>query len=73
MQKNEQSLKDLLYVKCPNIYLMGIPKGEEREKGTEKYLKKKWPKTSQIKREVFIYQSKKLNKFQESYSYLDTL
>lgn len=31
-----------------NIYLFGIPEGEEWQNGTEKYLKKYWPKIFQI-------------------------
>lgn len=31
-----------------NIYVMGVPEGEEREKVAEKMLKKQWPKIFQI-------------------------
>lgn len=41
MKKNEQNLTDLWdIIKFPNICIMGIPKGNQTEKETEKYLKK---------------------------------
>ena len=37
MKRNEDSLRDLWdSIKCNNIRVIGAPKGEEREKGTEK-------------------------------------
>ena len=37
MKRNEESLRELLdNVKCTNICIIGVPEGEEREKGTEK-------------------------------------
>ena len=37
MKRNEHSLRDLWdNVKCTNIHIIGVPEGEEREKGTEK-------------------------------------
>ena len=39
MKKNEDSLKDLWdNMKCTNILIIGVPEGEDREKGTEKIL-----------------------------------
>ena len=37
MRRNEDSLRDL--IKCNNILIIGVPEGEEREKGHEKILK----------------------------------
>ena len=40
MKTNEESLRELWNnVKCTNIRIIGVPEGEEREKGTEKILK----------------------------------
>ena len=37
MKRNEDSLRDLWdNVKCNNICIIGVPEGEEREKGPEK-------------------------------------
>ena len=37
MKRNEDSLKDLWdNVKCTNLQIIGVPEGEEREKGPEK-------------------------------------
>ena len=37
MKRNEESLRELWdNVKCTNIRIIGVPEGEEREKGTEK-------------------------------------
>ena len=37
LKKNEESLRELWdNVKCINIHIIGVPEGEEREKGTEK-------------------------------------
>ena len=37
MKRNEDSLRDLWgNIKCNNIHIIGVPEGEEREKGTEK-------------------------------------
>ena len=37
MKRNEDSLRDLWdNIKCTNICIIGIPEGEEREKGPEK-------------------------------------
>ena len=37
MKRNEDSLKDLWdNIKCTNISIIGVPEGEEREKGPEK-------------------------------------
>ena len=36
-KRNEDSLRELWdNVKCTNIHIIGVPEGEEREKGTEK-------------------------------------
>ena len=40
MKRNEDSLRDLWdNIKCNNICIIGVPEGEEREKGPEKILK----------------------------------
>ena len=37
MKTNEDSLRDLWdHIKCNNIRIIGVPEGEEREKGPEK-------------------------------------
>ena len=37
MKRNEDSLRDLWdNIKCKNILIIGVPEGEEREKGPEK-------------------------------------
>ena len=37
MKRNEGSLRDLWHnIKCTNICIIGVPEGEEREKGPEK-------------------------------------
>ena len=37
MRRNEDSLRDLWdNIKCTNIRIIGVPEGEEREKGPEK-------------------------------------
>ena len=37
MKRNEDSLRDLWdNIKCINICVIGVPEGEEREKGPEK-------------------------------------
>ena len=37
LKRNEESLRELWdNVKCTNIHIIGLPEGEEREKGTEK-------------------------------------
>ena len=37
MKRNEESLRDLWNnIKCNNIRIIGVPEGEEREKGPEK-------------------------------------
>ena len=37
LETNEESLRELWdNVKCSNIHIIGVPEGEEREKGTEK-------------------------------------
>ena len=37
LKRNEDRLRDLWnYIKCNNIHIIGVPKGEEREKGPEK-------------------------------------
>ena len=40
MKRNEDSLRDLCdSIKCTNIHIIGVPEGEEREKGAEKIFK----------------------------------
>ena len=37
MERNEDSLRDLWgNIKCTSIRIIGVPEGEEREKGPEK-------------------------------------
>ena len=37
MKRNEDSLRDVWdNIKCNNIHIIGVPQGEEREKGPEK-------------------------------------
>ena len=37
MKRNEDSLRDLWdNIKCTNVHIIGVPEGEEREKGPEK-------------------------------------
>ena len=37
MKRNEDSLRDLWdNIKCTNICIIGVPEGEEKEKGPEK-------------------------------------
>ena len=39
MKRNEDSLRDLWdNIKCTNVHIIGVPEGEEREKGPEKIL-----------------------------------
>ena len=41
LKRNEESLRELWdNIKHTNIHIIGVPEGEEREKGTEKYLKR---------------------------------
>ena len=47
MKRNEDSLRDLwYYIKCTNIRKIGVPKEEEKEKGSEKIFKEIIVKTS---------------------------
>ena len=40
MRRNEDSLRDIWdNIKSTNICIIGVPEGEEREKGTENILK----------------------------------
>ena len=36
MKRNEDSLRDLWDIKCNNTHIIGVPEGEEREKGPKK-------------------------------------
>ena len=38
MKRNEDSIRDWDNIKCNNIHIIGVPEGEEREKGPEKIL-----------------------------------
>ena len=38
MKRNEDSLRNLWDIKRTNIHIIGVPEGEEKEKGTEKIL-----------------------------------
>ena len=45
LKTNEESLRDLWdNVKCSDICIIGVPEGEEREKGTEKIFQEIIPK-----------------------------
>ena len=47
MKRNEDSLRDLWdNIKCSNIDIMGVPEGEDREKGSEKIREKITAKNS---------------------------
>ena len=47
MKRNEDSLRDLWdNIKCNNIRIIGVPEGEEREKGPEKIFEEIVVKTS---------------------------
>ena len=40
MKRNEDNLRNLLdNIKCTSIHIIGVPEGEEREKGPEKIFK----------------------------------
>ena len=39
MKRNEDSLRDLWDIKCNNIRIIGVPEGEEKEKGPQKIYK----------------------------------
>ena len=63
LKTNEQSLRELWNnVKCTII--IGVPEGEEREKGTEKNAKKKKKKTSLTWERNHSLKSRKHNKYQ---------
>ena len=39
IERNEDNLRDLWdYVKCPNIWIIGVPDTEDKKKGHEKIL-----------------------------------
>ena len=40
MKRNAGSLRDLWYIKCMNIRIIGVPEGEERDKWPEKIFEK---------------------------------
>ena len=41
MRRNEDSLRDFWEnIKCANICIIGVPEGEENQKGLRKYLKR---------------------------------
>ena len=47
MKRNEDRLRDLWdNIKKNTIRIIGVPEGEEREKGLKKYLKRLWSKPS---------------------------
>ena len=49
MERNEDSLRDHWdNIKCNNIRIIGVPEGEEREKGPEKIFEEITVKTSLI-------------------------
>ena len=53
MKRNEDSLRDLWdNIKCTNICIIGVPEGEEREKGPEKIFEeivaKTFPNTGKV-------------------------
>ena len=49
LKKHENNARDLWdNIKHANLWIIGIPEGEEKEKGIEIYLNKLWLKTFQI-------------------------
>ena len=49
MKRIDDSLRDLWdNIKHTNIHVIWVPEEEEKKKGTEKFLKKLWLKTSPI-------------------------
>ena len=49
MRKHEGNIRDLWdNIKQANLCIIGIPEGEEKEKGIEHLLKEVWLKTFQI-------------------------
>ena len=74
MKRNEDSLRDLWdNIKCNNIRIQGVPKGEEREKGPEKIFEeiivKNFPNMGkEIATQVQEIQSPIQDKSKEKYS-----
>ena len=56
MKRNEDSLRDLWdNVKCTNLQIIGVPEGEEREKGPEKIFEEITAKNfPNMEKEIFI-------------------
>lgn len=53
MKKSEESLRDLQdIIKLPNVYIMGVPEGEKREKGVEWLIKEIMTKIYHFKYET---------------------
>ena len=49
MKRNEDSLRDLWdNIKCNNVHIIGVPEGEESEKGPEKIFEEITVKNSLI-------------------------
>lgn len=62
---NEQSLRILWnYNKRSYTHVIGVLEGKEKESRTEKYLKKQWLKTPQIRQGTYTYRFKKLTESQ---------
>ena len=54
LKRNEDSLRELRdKVKCTNIYIIGVPEGEEREKGPKKIFEEIMAKMENMGKESF--------------------
>ena len=64
LKANEESLRELWdNVKCTNIHIIGVPEGEEREKGTENIFQEIIAKTSLTWERNHSFKSRKHNKY----------
>ena len=64
LKRNEDTLRELWdNVKCTNIHIIGVPEGEEREKGTEKIFKEIIAKTSLTWERNHSLKSRKHNEY----------
>ena len=64
LKRNEESLRELWdNVKCTNICIIGVPEGEEREKGTEKIFQEITAKNFHNKGRNHSLKSRKHNEY----------